>query len=179
MPADVPLLRVMAKPIRATLIRRHLCPAGDPAAARLVCFTSGNAGAALVAEGLAPVIVGPGGGMTATRWWTPGEIRQTWPDHFDATSGHLPLPLVVALGRALRDHLGPLPPVVEVPTGSGETILALSWAYPGTRLVAVTHLDEHTDHHDGMPLWDVVRSRFEVRRADTGHTVQLCANLHT
>jgi len=80
---------------------------------------------------LQPVDVSPTGDLIPVHWWTPAEIRRAWPDLFDATSGHLPMPLMVAFAIALKDELGELPPadVYQVPTGSGETITALRWAY--------------------------------------------------
>jgi len=77
------------------------------------------------------VDVSPTGDLIPVHWWTPAEIRRAWPDLFDATSGHLPMPLMVAFAIALKDELGELPPadVYQVPTGSGETITALRWAY--------------------------------------------------
>jgi len=99
------------------------------------------------------------------KWWSVPEIRQRFPDRFDATSGHLPLPLMLALASAMRERLGELPCAeYAVPTGSGETIVALRWAYPGTRFVAVYDLDRATQYHDEAPLLPLVRQQGRVLR---------------
>ena len=155
----LPVLQLDAKATRARLIAEHL---GHPAEPRVVCFTSGNAGEQLRQLELQPVCVGPAEMLSTCHWWTPAEVRAAWPGHFDATSGHLPMHLMVQLGQELRHQLGELPPAAAVLTGSGETILALSWACPGTELVAVVNADEHTLHHAQMPLASSVAAACEV-----------------
>ncbi len=129
MSADPPTL-VLAerKEIRAAVIAAYLIAAGPRP---VVCFTCGPAARALAAQGLDVLAIGPGQQLTPAGWWTHAAIARTWPDRFDATSGHLPLPLMLDFARALARALGTLPgPAYRVPTGSGETILALRWAYP-------------------------------------------------
>jgi hypothetical protein len=161
----VRVLHPPAKALRAGVIATHLQGGADrPRRAlsqcRVVCFTSGNAARALEAEGLDVLAVGPGEGLSPGRWWQPHEIADTWPDRFDATSGHLPMHLMAQLSQALRAHLGALDPGPWlVPTGSGETLCALALAYPHADLWALTHADSHTDHHDGMPLAPLVARR--------------------
>jgi len=153
----VPILHPPAKTLRAVAVAAHLRVVGHD---RVVCFTSGNAAQALRDAGLDVLAVGAGQELQPGRWWQLGEIARVWPDRFDATSGHLPLPLMVALAHRLRDHLGEIAPGPWlVPTGSGETLCALGMAYPGADLWALTHLDTHTDHHPGMPLAPLVAAR--------------------
>lgn len=122
-------LRVPTKQIRAELIAQYVREAGYRGC---VCFSCGNASRALKEAGLYVVDVSPQGDLEAKRWWTPAEIHRSWPDLFDATSGHLPVPLMAVLAAKFKDHLGCLwvDVVYEVPTGSGETITCLRWAYP-------------------------------------------------
>jgi len=138
---------------------------GAPAP-RVVVFTCGNAAAELRAVGLDVLAVGPGQELQPGRWWTPGAIRAAWPDRFDATSGHLPMPLMVQLALALADHVGHLERCRWlVPTGSGETITALRWVYPDADLVALTGAGPDTDHQPVMPLAPLIACQ-PVMRAD-------------
>jgi len=123
------------KTIRAAVIERYVRAAGYTG---VVCFTCGNAAEALRALGLDVIEVGPNGGLEARRWWKPAEIYHAWPTRFDATSGHLPLPLMLQVASALQVHIGPLQPCrpYYVPTGSGETVMCLHWAYPECLFVA-------------------------------------------
>lgn len=131
-------LQPPTKLLRSKLIARYVRQAGYYGA---VIFSCGNAARALKAElepGLPVVGIAPGYDLKAERWWMPDEIRRLWPHMFDATAGHLPMPLMVQLAQALADHLGPLTAgTYHVPTGSGETVLCLRWAYPHTTFVAV------------------------------------------
>ncbi len=142
-------LAVSAKVLRAHLILDHVRAAGHRG---VVAFSCGGATAALRLVGFGEpggpdlVDVSPAGDLAPTdTWWTPARIHATWPAHFDATSGHLPLPLFLALVDALRDHAGDLPPgVYDVPTGSGETVCALRLAYPTARHVFRAVWDDAT-----------------------------------
>lgn len=150
-----------AKKIRAILIRDHVRSSGY---AGVVCFTCGNSAIALRDVGLDVIEIGPNGGLDARRWWRPEEIRRVWPDRFDATSGHLPLPMMVRLSDALAAHAAPLvAPVYVVPTGSGETILALVMGHPGIRFIASYDENAATRYNPEAPLNDLVRSWCGVR----------------
>ncbi len=161
----LPVLRVCAKRARAQLIAEHLGPAG-----RVVLFTCGNAARALEARGLDVLAIGDAEGLAATRWWSPAEVQRAFLGRFDATSGHLPAAMMLELGRRLRalagDMIDPLG-AYAVPTGSGETVLALRWAYPQARLVAVYDMDRATRYHPEAPLRVLVQQG-EVLRVGAG-----------
>ena len=108
--------------------------------------------------GLYVVDVSPRGELEARVWWTPEAIHRAWPDLFDATSGHLPLPLMIRIAGAFKDYLGPQPYSLNIPTGSGETILALSLAYPGLQFVSVYNLDDATKYQPEAPLNNIVNT---------------------
>lgn len=118
-----------AKRWRSLIIRDHLQVSGHD---RVVVFTCGNAADALRAVGLEVLEVGPRGPLRPSRWWTPADIARAFPYHFDATPGHLPLPLLAVLADRLQIQHGPITGsrVHLVPSGSGETIAALTLAYP-------------------------------------------------
>lgn len=123
------------KELRAKVIAGYVRSAGYPG---IVCFSCGNASRALQSTGIPVVAVAPGGDLVAERWWTPAQIRSVWPHLFDATSGHLPMPLMAQLAERLRDRIGPLSePCYRVLSGSGETAACLTLAYPGIRFVPV------------------------------------------
>ncbi len=116
------------KSIRAKVIAEFARSAGYPG---VVCFTCGNAAQTLRDEGLEVTEVGPRGDLNPGKWWTIAEIHRTFPHLFDATSGHLPIPLLGDIAKAFREHLGDLPTRrYSVPSGSGETITCLRVAYP-------------------------------------------------
>jgi len=144
------LLRFPAKVIRAQIIEHHVRTAGYRGC---VCFSCGNASAALRGRGLYVVDVSPSGMLAATRWWQPEEIKRCWHDLFDATSGHLPAYLMARIAEAYRAHLGALSDTIyDVPTGSGETIICLRWAYPGTNFRPVVDDTPATARHPQAPL---------------------------
>lgn len=141
------------KIIRANVIAQYIKEAGYRG---VVCFSCGNAARALRAAGLMVVEVSPEGPLCPGKWWNPAEIHLVWPDLFDATSGHLPIPLMLKVARALRDHLGELQEATyQVPTGSGETIVCLQWAYPDKRFVPLYGLGPETRYNNEAPLNDL------------------------
>src|SRR6185369_14842850 len=76
---------------------------------------------------------GPRGGLSASCWWTPEEIHRAWPNWFDATPGHLPMFLMVRIARLIGNSVDELTrsrATLLIPTGSGETITCLRWAFP-------------------------------------------------
>ncbi len=154
------------KAIRAAVIAGYVRAYGQN---RVVCFSCGNASRALKDVGLDVIDISRQGDLSPRDWWTPERIAKVWPDHFDATSGHLPLFLMERLGEAFKLHLGPLHDAIyEVPTGSGETILCLRIAYPAKTFVAVYNLDDATRFEPSAPLNNVIRALFEVRLAHQG-----------
>ena len=148
------VLRFPNKQLRARAIEKYVVAAGYGG---VVVFTCGNAAQALrerFAETrsiLKVVEVGPRGHLKTDKWWTPAEIHATWPELFDATSGHLPLPLIMEVAKEFRNHFVDLDGCVRsntmlapingrqyyVPTGSGETIVALQMAFPDVLFAAV------------------------------------------
>lgn len=146
-----------AKLIRAQVISEHVRAAGISS---VVCFTCGNAADALRSTGLEVVEIGPRGALVPGRWWCAAEIARVFPVHFDATSGHLPMPLMLEIAKAFRAQLGELRvedgPYV-VPTGSGETLVCLAFAYPGCSFIAqYDDANPATAYNPGAPLNDAV-----------------------
>ena len=143
------------KQIRAKVIAEYVRQAGYKGT---VVFTCGNAAKTLRDEGLEVVEIGPRGELKTDKWWTMAEIHKAWPDLFDATSGHLPVPLLGDIAKAYCAHLGKLPAgIYSVPAGSGETVTCLRIAYP-LLTFAPTYDDSRpeTTRHDGAPLNAVV-----------------------
>lgn len=153
------LLRVPAKRLRARAIAAYTRAAGYDG---VVCFTCGNAARELRLAGLDTLAVGDHEALRPGVWWAPSRIRRIWPGRFDATSGHLPLPLMLDVGAALRAWLeqqpDPGPGPQYVPAGSGETVLCLRWAYPTTEFIAVYNLDDATRYDAQAPLNALVRA---------------------
>jgi hypothetical protein len=144
------------KEIRAKVIRRHVISAGYKG---VVCLSCGNASAALKKEELNVIDISPRGILLPNKWFTPAEIHELFPDHFDATSGHLPLWLMEKIGAAYRANLGDLDDFQEVPSGSGETIICLSLAYPKHTFIAVYNNNKpETEYSPDAPLNAVVRA---------------------
>ncbi len=145
------MLKLPNKRIRAEVIARYVKQAGYRG---VVAFSCGNATRALIEAGLWVLDISPNGMVAPTnKWWTPAEIHAAFPDLFDATSGHLPGHLMVEIAKAYKQHLGELPnQVYEVPTGSGETILCLRWAYPGKTFVPVYNVGKGTEYDGRAPL---------------------------
>jgi hypothetical protein len=122
------VLRFPAKQIRSSVVAGYVRAAGYRG---VVVFSCGNSAAALRNQGLEVLEVGPRGDLKTEKWWTQAKIHRTWPDLFDATSGHLSVPLMGDIAKAFRAHLGELPAALyTVPSGSGETICCLRVAYP-------------------------------------------------
>jgi len=153
------LLRFPNKKLRARVIKEYVAAAGYRG---VVCFSCGNASTALKEAGLYVIDVSPRGELEARKWWTPEDIHRAWPDLFDATSGHLPLPLMVKISAAFKKYLGPEPYSLNVPTGSGETILALKVAYPTLDFRPVYNLDDATKYNPEAPLNKVVEGICEM-----------------
>lgn len=107
--------------------------------------------------------VSPTGQLLPVGWWSPAEIRRIFDTSFDATSGHLPLSLMVDIAAAFHQYLGDLPKEEYViPTGSGETIICLRIAYPKKRFIAVYNIGQGTEYDARSPLTPVVAALFPV-----------------
>lgn len=116
------------KKIRAQVIAEFVRTA---AYRGVVVFTCGNAAKTLRDEGLEVTEIGPRGDLKTEKWWTMAEIHRAWPGLFDATSGHLAVPLMGDIAKAYHAYLGELPVGrYKVAAGSGETVTCLRIAYP-------------------------------------------------
>lgn len=152
------------KAVRAEVIRTHCKSAGYDGC---VCFSSGNSSRALRSLGLYTIDISPTGQLTANGWWPVDHVHRAWPHLFDATSGHLPLPLMVELARVYQASLRPIEPTYAVPTGSGETILALKIAFPDIKWVAHYSTGIKGAYYDSRsPLNMVVAALFPFIRQD-------------
>ena len=67
----------------------------------VVCFTCGNAASALRRHGLEVVEISPYGKLSANKWCSTTDIRQMFPSMYDATSGHLPVDMMVKIGKEM------------------------------------------------------------------------------
>jgi hypothetical protein len=143
------------KKIRAQVIAEYVHTAGYRG---VVVFTCGNAAETLRDEGLDVTEVGPRGDLKTEKWWTMAEIHKAWPDLFDATSGHLAVPLMGDVAKAYRAHLGDLPPgTYSVASGSGETVTCLRIAYPLLTFdPTYDNSKPETTRHPDAPLNSVV-----------------------
>jgi len=155
---DVPLLAFLErKAIRAAVIKDYCEQAGYRG---VVCFSCGHASEALKAAGLYTVTVAPNGDLMANRWWTAAEIHKAWPDLLDATSGHLPMPVMRRVAteyfRALTKRLTERHYLV--PTGSGETIICLRMVFPGKKFIALYNVWQGTESCINAPLNALVKA---------------------
>lgn len=149
---DLGLPEHRAKQIRAEVIAEHVRNARIRG---VVCFTCGNAADALTLTGIDVIEVGERGKITPRRWWPAAEIARCWPLHFDATSGHLPVSMMLEVGKRLYSELGKLDmnAVYKVPSGSGETLVCLKLAYPEIKFAAVyDNKHPHTAYNSNAPL---------------------------
>lgn len=140
-------------PVLCEVAYKWFCPQGghilDPFASE-----------ALKGAGLYTVTVAPNGDLTANRWWTAAEIHKAWPDLFDATSGHLPMPVMRRVAteyfRALSKRL--TEGHYLVPTGSGETIICLRMVFPGKKFTALYNVWQGTESCINAPLNALVKA---------------------
>ncbi|MFB3917244.1 MAG: hypothetical protein ACE14M_10980 [Terriglobales bacterium] len=158
---ETKVLKFPNKKLRARVIADYVRTAGYRG---VVVFTCGNSAAALREQGLEVVEIGPRGDLQTGKWWKAAEIHRLHPELFDATSGHLPLVLMVEVAKAFRAHLGDLPAGhYAVPTGSGETIMCLRAAYPQPDIVFLAAYDNRrpeTERDPMNPLNDFVDALF-------------------
>lgn len=150
------MLNFPAKKIRAQVIAEYIKAAGYRG---VVAFSCGNATRELKAAGLWVLDISPAGDLSPSgKWWTPAEIHAAFPDLFDATSGHLPAHLMIEISRRFRYYLGDdIDPLI--PTGSGETITCLRWAYPDKKLSPVRDIGQGTEYNENAPLNYIVTRR--------------------
>lgn len=125
-------LNLFVKRLRAEAIAEHCARLGTN---RVVCFTCGNASKALQAAGLFVIAVGAGQNLQPGKWFTHTEIMQTFAA-FDATSGHLPMPLMATIAERLAATY-PEPAGDYIWAGSGETYVLAKLAWPHRAFVPV------------------------------------------
>lgn len=137
------------KLIRAQVIKDYVKAAGYDG---VVAFSCGNATEALRMIGLRVLDISPHGDLAPTeKWWSPAEIHAAFPRLFDATSGHLPAWMMYQIGQQFKIYLGSNPDP-DIPTGSGETILCLRWAYPEIKFNPVYNLGKGSQWNKNAPL---------------------------
>lgn len=141
---------LLEKQIRSHVIKQYLNSIGQN---KCVCFSCGNASRELRNVGLEVIEV-----INPDRWWTFEEIQSAY-KCFDATSGHLPIPLMVQIAEELRKKVNiksiwPL----RLPTGSGETFVCFKMAFPDLCIVPVYDLDAATQFNEEAPLNNLVKS---------------------
>ena len=148
-----------AKEIRAKVIVEYM---RENNITQCVCFSCGNASRALKQAGARVVEIAPKGDLLAGRWWTMAEIRRTFPTCFDATSGHLPVDLLVKVAERLRLELAEVfkaGGTYCVPTGSGETVLCLAMAFPQCQFLAeYNNANPATKYDEQAPLNAFIRA---------------------
>lgn len=162
------LFRFENKRIRARAIRAYMESHGYDKA---VCFSCGNASRELRNAGINTLDVSPIGDMLALRWFTIGEIREQFPQHFDATSGHLPMDCMQLVAEMFKEEIGDRLGSIYLPTGSGETLVCLKMAYPDSKITAVYDMNAATAYEPSAPLNALVGLLAEdVIRADWNDT---------
>lgn len=147
------------KRIRAEVVRAYMTRCGISYA---VCFSCGNASHYLKEAGVSLLDISPQGDLTANRWFTMEEIRQRFPQAFDATSGHLPTDLMREIAERLRAELTfDTDTEYIIPTGSGEGVVCLKMAFPDILFTPqYNNSDPATEYNDESPLNAVVRAMF-------------------
>jgi len=150
----VELFRFNNKQLRAIAIKRYMAAHGLDKA---VCFSCGNASRALKEAGVKTLDISPTGDLQSNRWFRVGEIRAAFPGYFDATSGHLPIDCMLDVSDEFYFALRILPEAINLPTGSGETLVCLKLAFPETKITAVYNLNPATQFEEDAPLNALVR----------------------
>ena len=93
------------------------------------------------------------------------EIRNTFPDSFDATSGHLPMDMMNQLAAEYRATLSDTikdGQTYIIPTGSGETVICLRMAFPKSRFIAQwDNQDPSCEYSDQAPMAQLVKATGE------------------
>ena len=139
------------KRIRAQVIKEHMERHGIKHA---VCFSCGNSSSELKRIGVPLLDISPQGDMRANRWFTQEDIRELFPEAFDATSGHLPIDMLNQIAARIRQSVSieQATGCYEVPTGSGETIVVLSLAFPTIQFKPIYNENDSTRYEEQAPL---------------------------
>ncbi len=144
------------KLIRSLAIRQYL------GGRKCYCFSCGNASQALQDAGVDVIAIAPNAPLK-TDHYIPPAVSDKWFECFNATSGYLPPYLMEAIARDLRTALPARiftmdAKKVFVPTGSGETIWALSYLMPLQYIVPITgDLPEIDFAEPYSPLYEFIR----------------------
>ena len=120
----------------------------------IVIFGCGNAAKELRDQSLMPLVdMSSTGDATPNHWWAPEEVKRSWPRYFDATCGMLPSFLMKRVAESYREYFKDTPPKNKsVATGSGETVVCLSMAFPETKFTAVYDVSDASKYHAEAPL---------------------------
>lgn len=120
------------KQIRSLVIKKYLDKIGLK---KVVCFSCGNATRELKNLGLDVLDISPNGLLSSNKWFNSNDVLKYFPERFNATSGYLPIDLMIKIGKAFKNELGNIPNNLKIPSGSGETIICLSLAYPNLNFI--------------------------------------------
>lgn len=154
-----------AKALRARVIRQYMEANGFD---KCVCFSCGNASRALKGAGVLCVDISKSGDMVANRWWTKAEISRIFPTCFDATSGHLPIELMVQIAEEMRrcwEYMFVPGNYYNIATGSGETIFCLAIAFPCCHFTAVyDNSNPATEWCEHAPMNEIIEAFFETEK---------------
>jgi hypothetical protein len=153
-------INLLQKKIRAKVIKKYLNGSGIN---KCVCFSSGNAATELKAVGLDVVHVGTRGDLMPLKWFSFGEVAKSFNGLFDATSGHLPFPMLVEIAWQIKNEIHNWDKKnVKIETGSGETLVCLSLAFPDIVFEPVYGKSGPTEFNKLAPMnWivDILKSR--------------------
>lgn len=151
-----------AKQIRACVIHEYMLQNGYD---HCVCFSCGNATRALKAEGVSCISISPDGDLTANRWWSISEVRKAFANAFDATSGHLPIDVLIAIAKKYREAFSDVfvkGKEYVIPTGSGETVFCLSMAFKDIKFIAQWRKDDPScEMSVEAPMTEIIKSFIE------------------
>jgi hypothetical protein len=167
------LLFEKRKELRSLVIHDYLLESNYKAT---VIFSCGNASEQLKrilkSTDIKVLDIAPQGALSpSSKWWTPEEVHKFFPEYFDATSGHLPLFLMARISECMqREPARWLEEVPQenrrylVPTGSGETILTLRWAFPTIEFVPLYNVSIGSEYNTSAPLNQLVGVPEEARQ---------------
>lgn len=89
-------------------------------------------------------------------WVSQEYIRNTFPNSFDATSGHLSIELMNQIAKSLHDKYKDVldeNKTYGIMSGSGETLVCMKLAFPQVKFVAIyDDNSEHTSYSEFAPL---------------------------
>lgn len=154
---------LLEKQIRAEVIYEHLKKSNLKP--QIICFTSGNSAKFLEAKGLKVLAYGSNQKHKPNHWFSFNEIAKKF-KMFDATSGHLPMPLMneiaLKLKKILRNKFKKHQ-IYHIKTGSGETIICLKMAFPNINFHPMRLKDyPNTEYHKEAPLNSLVFALFKT-----------------